>query len=113
MGCTRQIARRALTPYPVVRRRVSRMAAGDGVDLDPTDWDSVRAQGHRILDDMVDHLQGLRAQPVWREPPPYVRAAFREALPVERAPLAEVYDRFADHVLPYSSGHAHPAFMGW
>jgi aromatic-L-amino-acid decarboxylase len=89
------------------------MAAGDGVDLDPTDWDSVRAQGHRMLDDMVDHLQGLRAQPVWREPPRNLRAAFREALPVQGAPLEEVYERFADQVLPYSSGNAHPAFMGW
>jgi hypothetical protein len=28
--------------------------------LDPTDWNSVRQIGHRMLDDMVDMLAGLR-----------------------------------------------------
>ena len=89
------------------------MGAFDGVDLDPTDWEAVRAQGHRMLDDMLDHMRTLRDQPVWREPPADLRAGFREPPPLEGAPLEDVYDRFAREVLPYSSGNAHPGFMGW
>jgi len=49
--------------------------------LDPEDWTGVRAQGHRMLDDMFDHLASLRDQPVWRTPPQALRQSFREALP--------------------------------
>lgn len=82
-------------------------------DLDPADWSAIRAQGHRMLDDMFDHLAGLRGQPVWRAPPPELRASFREALPSAGADLAELHRRFAETVLPYASGNAHPGFMGW
>lgn len=66
-----------------------------------------------MLDDMLDHLQSLRDQPVWREPPPELRARFREPLPIEPADLAAVHARFLETVLPFSSGNAHPRFMGW
>ncbi|MGH6962976.1 MAG: pyridoxal phosphate-dependent decarboxylase family protein [Phenylobacterium sp.] len=89
------------------------MGAFDGSNLDPTDWDAVRAQGRRMLDEMIDHMQGLRDGPVWREPPADLRAGFREPLPTAGSDLEAVYARFADEVLPYSSGNAHPAFMGW
>lgn len=89
------------------------MGAFDGSNLDPTDWDAVRAQGRRMLDEMIDHMQGLRDGPVWREPPAALRAGFREPLPTAGSDLEAVYARFADEVLPYSSGNAHPAFMGW
>jgi aromatic-L-amino-acid decarboxylase len=89
------------------------MGAFDGADLDPTDWEAVRAQGRRMLDDMIDHMQGLRDGPVWRAPPATLRAGFREALPAAGSNLEDVYARFAQEVLPYSSGNAHPAFMGW
>jgi aromatic-L-amino-acid decarboxylase len=28
--------------------------------LDPTDWESMRKLGHRILDDVMDYLETLR-----------------------------------------------------
>ncbi len=31
--------------------------------LDPQDWESMRALGHRMLDDMVDYLQDRRRTP--------------------------------------------------
>ena len=43
------------------------MSAFNGPDLDPTDWDSVRAQGHRMLDDMIDHLRDLRGETTPRD----------------------------------------------
>jgi glutamate/tyrosine decarboxylase-like PLP-dependent enzyme len=81
--------------------------------LDPEDWSGVRAQGHRMLDDMFDHLESLRAQPVWRAPPQALRESFRAPLPQGPSDLADVHQVFRETVLPYASGNAHPGFMGW
>jgi glutamate/tyrosine decarboxylase-like PLP-dependent enzyme len=87
--------------------------AAEGPDLDPLDWGAVRSAGHRMLDDMLDHLQQLRTQPVWRPIPAELRQRFRAPLPRDPAPLDAVYDEFAAAVLPYAAGNLHPAFMGW
>ena len=81
--------------------------------LDPTDWTAIRAQGHRMLDDLFDHLRTLRDQPVWRPIPAAVRARFERPLPQGPSPLAEVHQDFLDDVLPYAGGNLHPGFMGW
>ncbi len=81
--------------------------------LDPADWPAFRAEAHRMLDDMLDHIEHLRTQPVWRPPPPQVRALFREPLPAEPAGLSGIHREFMQHILPYSIGNAHPGFMGW
>jgi len=81
--------------------------------LDPEDWSGVRAQGHKMLDDMLDHLESLRGQPVWRAPSQALRERFREPLPTAPRDLAEVHQSFLETVLPYSSGNSHPGFMGW
>lgn len=44
--------------------------------LDPEDWESARALGHRMVDDMLDYLKTLREQPVWRHAPEHVKASF-------------------------------------
>jgi glutamate/tyrosine decarboxylase-like PLP-dependent enzyme len=85
----------------------------EDTSLDPQDWREIRAQGHRMLDDMLDHMAGLRDQPVWRKPPPEARASFRAPLPVESGDLAQAYETFRRDVLPYGSGNTHPGFMGW
>ena len=33
--------------------------------LDPGDWESIRALGHRMIDDMLDYMKNLRERPVW------------------------------------------------
>jgi aromatic-L-amino-acid decarboxylase len=81
--------------------------------LDPQDWGEIRAQGHRMLDDMFDHMQGLRDGPVWRAPPAEARARFRSPLPVAPSDLAQTYEAFQRDVLPFGGGNAHPGFMGW
>jgi glutamate/tyrosine decarboxylase-like PLP-dependent enzyme len=81
--------------------------------LDPTDWPAVRAQAHRMLDDVLDHLEGLRDQPVWRAPTPEARARFAEPLPEAPTDLSVLHQTFLEAVLPHSSGNAHPGFMGW
>jgi aromatic-L-amino-acid decarboxylase len=89
------------------------LGASSQGDLDPEDWESLRSLGHRMLDDMVNHLRDLRDGPVWQQLPPETRASFRAPLPVEGTPAEAVYDRFRATVLPYSTGNTHPRFMGW
>lgn len=81
--------------------------------LDPADWTEVRALGHRMLDDMFDHLENIRGRPAWQPIPSEVRARFRDRLPAEPAGIADVYREFTSLILPYSTGNLHPAFLGW
>jgi aromatic-L-amino-acid decarboxylase len=85
----------------------------DGSTLDPADWSVLRAEGHRMLDDMLDYLEHLRERPVWEPMSAEIRTSFREDLPLRGAELDAVYRDFTRRILPYSSGNAHPAFMGW
>ena len=81
--------------------------------LDPSDWTALRAQGHRMLDDLFDHLAGLREQSVWRPIPAETRARFQRPVPNEPSDLATVHAAFMGEVLPYAGGNLHPGFMGW
>ena len=81
--------------------------------LDPADWGELRALGHRMVDDMMDYLEGVRDRPVWRPMPAETRAALDEPTPRGPTDAAEVYRQFREHVLPYPNGNIHPRFWGW
>jgi glutamate/tyrosine decarboxylase-like PLP-dependent enzyme len=81
--------------------------------LEPADWQQFRTQGHRMLDDMFDYLQGIRQRPVWQPVPDQARAAFRTPLPAQGSDLADVHQQFMDNILPYAIGNTHPGFFGW
>jgi aromatic-L-amino-acid decarboxylase len=81
--------------------------------LDPQDWDSLQALGHRMLDDMFAHFRQGSERPVWQPMPDEVRQAFRAPLPRQGEPAEAVYDRFRQLVLPYNMGNDHPRFWGW
>ena len=66
-----------------------------------------------MLDDMFDHLESLREQPVWRPIPQGVRQRFRSAPPTAPSPLTEAHASFMRDVLPFAGGNLHPGFMGW
>jgi glutamate/tyrosine decarboxylase-like PLP-dependent enzyme len=66
-----------------------------------------------MLDDMLDHLQRIREQPVWRPIPDATRSSFSETLPRSPIDLADAHARFMSDILPYSVGNVHPRFMGW
>jgi len=93
--------------------REAALRAMPGETLDPQDWDEIRAQGHRMLDDMIDYIATIRERPVWRPIPDVVRAQFRQDLPREPTHLDEVYRTFTDFIAPYTTGNVHPGFMGW
>ncbi|MBV8650108.1 MAG: cytochrome D ubiquinol oxidase subunit I [Alphaproteobacteria bacterium] len=66
-----------------------------------------------MLDDMLDYLEGIRERPVWQPIPSAVRRGFDAPLPAAPSALAEIHDAFMRDILPFSSGNAHPGFMGW
>src|ERR1700730_545419 len=81
--------------------------------LDPSDWQGLRAQGHRMLDDILDYVENIRARPVWQPIPDGVRAHFHAAVPTAPTDLATVHDEFMRYILPFATGNSHPGFMGW
>src|SRR3954471_4601764 len=88
-------------------------AALDRPDLDPADWQELRTLGHRMLDEMIDHLASVRSRPAWRPVPESVRARLEEGLPADGTPLARIYDDFRETILPFPTGNTHPRFFGW
>ncbi len=81
--------------------------------LDPDDWADVQALSHRIVEDAIAYLQGVRNRPVWREMPPEVKAFFEAPMPQTGAPLSQVYREVAQNVMPYPMGNIHPRFWSW
>ena len=81
--------------------------------LDPTDWTALRALGHRMLDDMLDHVEHVAERPVWQPMPDAVKAALRRPLPRTGRGEAAAYADFSSLVLPYGLGNLHPRFWGW
>lgn len=82
-------------------------------DLDPEDWESFRAQAHRMLDESLNFIRDVRRRPVWRPMPPEVRGAFDAPLPRAGQDLAAIDAEFRALVEPFGPGNLHPAFMGW
>src|SRR5467141_2603981 len=89
------------------------MALPPETTLDPSNWDQLRALGHRMVDDMLDYLATVRSRPAWRTVPADVRARLAEPLPLEPTSPEAVYEQFKRDVLPYPTGNVHPRFWGW
>lgn len=83
------------------------------LSLDPDDWTAARALAHRMVDDAIDQLGGLRDRPVWQPMPDAVRATFHAPLPLHPTPLAEIYDDLRATILRYPMGNTHPRFFAW
>jgi aromatic-L-amino-acid/L-tryptophan decarboxylase len=81
--------------------------------LDPANWDETRALAHRMVDDAIDQLQGLRDRPLWQEMPAPVRANFASRAPQGAQPLAEVYSEITANLMPHPMGNHHPRFWMW
>jgi len=81
--------------------------------LDPEDWDLMRTLGHRMLDDLMDYLEGLPNRPAWRHAPQAVKANFDDAAPLDPQSPIEVYEEYLEYVQPYLIGNNHPRFWGW
>jgi aromatic-L-amino-acid/L-tryptophan decarboxylase len=86
------------------------------LSLDPAgrgEWSEFRALAHVMVDDMIDHLSTLAAQPAWRPMPASVRRELESPIPLEGVGAETAYQDFLKLVLPYPSGNLHPRFWGW
>ena len=83
------------------------------ISLDPDDWSETRALAHRIVDDAIAGLGGLRDRPVWQPMPDTVRETFRSPVPLQPTPLADIYDDLGATILRYPMGNTHPRFFAW
>jgi glutamate/tyrosine decarboxylase-like PLP-dependent enzyme len=81
--------------------------------LDPDDWESSRALAHRMVDEAVAYLAGVRERPVWRPMPDDVRSRLQTDLPEAPSPLDVVYREYRENVAAYPMGNVHPRFWGW
>lgn len=81
--------------------------------LDPANWNEIRALGHKMIDDMIDYLQGLRDKPVWQQPTAEVKEVLNRSLPQEGEAPEEIYREFLSYILPYNKGNIHPRFFSW
>ena len=67
-----------------------------------------------MVDQIFDHLESRREQPVWRRIPAETRSAITsESLPREGQGVASAYEGFLRDILPYGIGNTHPRFWGW
>src|SRR6266853_938080 len=48
-------------------------------NLDPSDWPSCKAQGHKMLDDIFEYIENIRQRPVWQPIPD----GTRDHMPIE------------------------------
>jgi hypothetical protein len=81
--------------------------------LDPQDWESMQALGHRMLDDMPAYRRTVRERSAWQHASDEVKAHFDKPLPLDPQPPEGVYAEFLEYVLPYPVGNIHPRFWGW
>ena len=81
--------------------------------LDPEDWENLKALGHEMLDDMLDHLRDIKKQPVWQQIPNEVKLRFKKPVPIEIQDRKSIYNEFKESILPYPLGNIHPRFWGW
>jgi aromatic-L-amino-acid decarboxylase len=92
------------------------LAQTESSSLDPAnarEWGGLREQAHRMLDDMLDHLEAIGQKPVWQAIPGEVRERFRGAMPTGPTELSSVHEEFMSSIVPYTAANTHPGFMGW
>lgn len=88
-------------------------AADAAETLDPENWDEMRRLAHRMVDDALDRVQGLRDRPVWQPMPDAMRADFTGPVPLAPTPLEAIYGDVTSAVYPYAMGNSHPRFWAW
>ena len=82
-------------------------------NLDPQDWNAMRAMAHQMMDDAMDYLQHVGDRPVWEATPQSTKTLAKGRLPQEGSPVEEIYDDFKQHIMPYTKGNIHPRFFAW
>ncbi len=78
--------------------------------LDPDDWNAFRARAHKLLDDVIDHMETYREGSVWHSPD---NAATTLSLAGGTGTGEAQTDAALKSLLPFGVGNTHPRFFGW
>jgi aromatic-L-amino-acid decarboxylase len=81
--------------------------------LDPENWEEIKLLGHRMVDEMLEYLRTVRERPAWTKPPASTHEALNKPVPVTPNKLENIYQEFAENILPYNNNNIHPRFWGW
>ena len=81
--------------------------------LDPENWAEMRHLAHRMVEDALDRMEGLRDGPVWQPMSEEMRAGFSGTVPLTPTPLESVYADVTDKLYPHAMGNIHPRFWAW
>ena len=82
--------------------------------LDPENWAELRKLGHRMLDDMMDHLEHVRDRPIVQRMPDEARGAFTQPPPMQGMGAEAAYRDFVEQLLRNQSNfNKHPRFWGF
>lgn len=81
--------------------------------LDPDNWDAVSDLGKKMVEEMVDYLQHIDQEPIWRKPPEEVKNLVKEKWSDQGKELQHIYQDFKQYILPYPKGNIHPRFWSW
>jgi len=82
--------------------------------LDPENWDELKALGHKMVDDMVDHIASVRGRPPAMPINEQMAASFMKPLPMKPEGLEKAYGDFKTGVMDTHMGlNTHPRFWGW
>lgn len=81
--------------------------------MDPENWDEFRAKSHKILDEMIDDLEGVRERYVWKPMADKDIEPFQRPIPMAGKGLAGAFDEFSKYIRPFPFGVNHPRFWGW
>ena len=82
-------------------------------ELDPSDWPAYRALGHKMLDEALNLIEGVRERVVWQPAPTEVHEALAGPLPLEPQGAEQTAADAVRLILPYATGNTHPRFFGW
>lgn len=81
--------------------------------LDPQDWSQMRQLGHQMIDDMMDYLENIAQQPVWKPIPSEVKTFLNQPIPQQGQDIEQIYQEFKQYIFPYTKGNIHPRFFAW
>ena len=87
--------------------------AAKDLTLDPKDWDSMRKLAHQMVDDMMDYLQHIKEEPVWKKFPQKAKDYLQQPIPLQPESAEKIYADFKENILPYTKGNIHPRFFSW
>jgi aromatic-L-amino-acid decarboxylase len=79
--------------------------------LDPENWEELRALGHKMLDDMINHQRDIATLP-FSFPPSEASRDLCVPLPAEGDGEGKVYEIFQRSIRPYMINSAGPRFWG-